>query len=64
MISGEGVRLAQLTIDIVHEHAVIAQHWSLPEVPIEIVPFTFTEWARGAAAIAVRRQVETVFSDD
>jgi len=40
------------------------QHWSLPEVPIEIAPFTFTEWARGAAVIALRHQLSTAVRSD
>ena len=58
LISGEGVDLAPLAMDTLREHARSVQHWTLPEVPIEIAPFTFTEWAKGAAVIALRSQLD------
>ena len=58
LVSGEGANLVPLVLDIVRARAAEVQHWTIPEVPIEVVPFTFTEWARGAAVIALRRQVE------
>lgn len=58
LISGEGVRLAELMLDLIREEAARAQHWTLEPVDIEISPFTFTEWARGAAVMALRRQWE------
>jgi predicted NBD/HSP70 family sugar kinase len=64
LISGEGTDLVPLVIDIVRAKAVEVQHWTIPEVPIEVVPFTFTEWARGAAVIALRRQIEDTVAMD
>ncbi len=58
LISGEGANLVPLVMNIVRERAAEVQHWTIPEVPIEVVPFTFTAWARGAAVIALRRQIE------
>lgn len=58
LLSGEGVPLLDLVADRVRERAAAVQHWSLPTVVIEIAPFTFTEWARGAAVMALRRQIE------
>lgn len=58
LISGEGVQLAEQTLDLVKAEAASAQHWTLPPVPITISPFTYSEWARGAAVIALRRQLE------
>lgn len=58
LISGEGVELAEQTLDLVKAEAALAQHWTLPPVPITISPFTSSEWARGAAVIALRRQLE------
>ena len=59
LVSGEGVGIAPLVMDIVRESAAVVQHWTLPEVPIEIVPFGFTEWARGAAVMALRHLLDT-----
>ena len=58
IVSGEGVGLASMVLDVTREHARSVQHWTLPEVPIEIAPFTFTEWAKGAAVIALRHQLD------
>lgn len=58
LVSGEGVGLAPLVMDIVRDSARAVQHWTLPEVPIEIAPFGFTEWAKGAAVIALRHQLD------
>lgn len=58
IVSGEGVALASMVLDITREHARSVQHWTLPDVPIEIAPFTFTEWAKGAAVIALRHQLD------
>jgi predicted NBD/HSP70 family sugar kinase len=58
LISGEGVDLAPLAMDTLREYARSVQHWTLPDVPIEIAPFTFTEWAKGAAVIALRSQLD------
>jgi len=33
---------------------------TLPEVAIEIAPLSFTEWAKGAAVIAFRSQIDAV----
>ena len=59
ILSGEGVQLAASNIDRVQERAREVQHWTLPDVPIEVAPFTFTEWARGAAVIALRHQIDS-----
>ena len=59
LVSGEGVGLAPLVMDIVRESAAVVQHWTLPDVPIEIAPFGFTEWAKGAAVIALRHLLDT-----
>jgi hypothetical protein len=31
--------------------------WDTMTTPIEVQPFTFTEWARGAASIAIRARM-------
>ncbi len=64
LVSGEGVALASLVTHTIADRARTVQHWTLPEVPIEIVPFTFTEWARGAAVIALRQQLSAALRPD
>ena len=64
LVSGEGVGIAPLVMDIVRESAAVVQHWTQPEVPIEIVPFGFTEWARGAAVMALRHLLDTAVRSD
>ena len=64
IVSGEGVGLASMVLETTREHARSVQHWTLPEVPIEIAPFTFTEWAKGAAVIALRHQLDAAVRPD
>jgi len=59
IVSGEGVGLAALDLDAVRTRAGEVRHWTAAEVPIELAPFTFGEWARGAAVIALRHQIDT-----
>ena len=54
LVSGESVGLVPLVRNEVQTAAEAIQHWTVPAVPIEVVPFTFTEWARGAAVIALQ----------
>jgi len=62
IISGEGVAVAPLVMDIVRERAREIEHWAVPEAPIEIATFDFMEWARGAAVIALRQLLESAIS--
>jgi predicted NBD/HSP70 family sugar kinase len=59
IISGEGVTMAPLIMDVVRQRAAEIEHWSVPKVPIEIAPFGFMEWARGAAVIALQHLLES-----
>jgi predicted NBD/HSP70 family sugar kinase len=59
IISGEGVTMVPLVMDVVLERAREIEHWAVPEVPIEIAPFGFMEWARGAAVIALQHLLES-----
>jgi predicted NBD/HSP70 family sugar kinase len=59
IISGEGVTMVPLVMDVVQERAREIEHWAVPEVPIEIAPFGFMEWARGAAVIALQHLLES-----
>jgi Transcriptional regulator/sugar kinase len=57
LLAGEGARLG-----IVGEHAMLtafrnATVWESVRTPIEVQPFAFNEWARGAAAMAIRSRM-------
>jgi predicted NBD/HSP70 family sugar kinase len=59
LISGEGVTMVPLVMDVVQSRAREIEHWAVPEVPIEIARFGFMEWARGAAVIALQQLLES-----
>lgn len=59
IISGEGVTMVPLVMDVVEERARDIEHWAVPEVPIEAASFGFMEWARGAAVIALQQLLES-----
>lgn len=60
LISGEGVTLVPLVKDIIDAAAEAIQHWTVRRVPIQVAVFASTEWARGAAVMALRHQVESI----
>jgi predicted NBD/HSP70 family sugar kinase len=59
LISGEGVTMVPLVMDVVQSRAREIEHWAVPEVPIGIARFGFMEWARGAAVIALQQLLES-----
>jgi len=59
LISGEGVTMVPLVMDVVRSRAREIEHWAVPEVPIGIARFGFMEWARGAAVIALQQLLES-----
>ena len=58
ILSGEGVPLAESNLAAVRDRARHIQHWTLPEVPIKVAPFTFTEWAREEAVMTLHHQLD------
>jgi predicted NBD/HSP70 family sugar kinase len=54
LISGESVDMVPLVRNEIQAAADAIQHWTVPTVPTEVVPFAFTEWARGAAVIGLQ----------
>jgi predicted NBD/HSP70 family sugar kinase len=64
LISGEGVDMVPLVFDEIRSAAAEIQHWTVAEVPIEVAQFTFTEWARGAAVVALKHTLELSVSRD
>ena len=59
IVSGEGVSLAPLVMDIIEKRAREVEHWAVAPVPIEIAEFSFVEWARGAAVVALQQLLES-----
>ena len=55
VVSGEGVGVLELHREIFEEEVVRLRHWSVPPVPVQLRPFEFDEWARGAAALALEQ---------
>ncbi|AZI56824.1 ROK family transcriptional regulator [Nakamurella antarctica] len=60
LVSGEGITVVPGVLPLVLEHARRTQHWATELAPVEVSPFDGTEWARGAAVVALRRQIERV----
>ncbi len=59
IVSGEGVGMVPLVMDVIRARASEVEHWAVPDVPIEIAEFGFMEWARGAAVIALQQLLES-----
>ncbi|WP_126381061.1 ROK family transcriptional regulator [Actinomyces howellii] len=60
VVSGEGVGVIAAHRDAFDEEVARLRHWAASPAPIVLRPFEFDEWARGAAALAVKRWTETV----
>ena len=57
VLAGEGARLGE-----VGEHAMLAAFhdatvWDSVSTPVDVQPFAFNEWARGAAATAIHARM-------
>lgn len=59
IVSGEGVGLAPLVVDVIEKRAREVEHWTVAPVPIQIAEFSFLEWARGAAVVALQQLLES-----
>lgn len=55
IITGEGAGFVPLVRDLVSSRAREVEHWTLSHAPIQVIPFGFTEWARGAAVVALQQ---------
>lgn len=53
VVSGEAVGAIQPHEAELYEAVERARHWSAPQPQIRLRPFTFADWARGAATLAV-----------
>lgn len=57
LLSGEGIGYALLAEESVRRGLADTRHWTASEFDVVIEPFEFSEWARGAAAMAIRAHV-------
>jgi predicted NBD/HSP70 family sugar kinase len=61
VLSGEGIGMYEVAPDAVNEGVQRDLHWIASPFVLEVEPFTFSEWARGAAAVAIK---SLIFGDD
>ncbi|MGW4637093.1 ROK family transcriptional regulator [Sphaerisporangium sp. NPDC004334] len=54
ILSGEAVHMYPLCADALHAALTEHTHWTSTPVPVTVKPFTFAEWARGAAVSALQ----------
>lgn len=57
VLSGEGVEMCEIAPDSLKEGISSHIHWSASPFTLDVQPFAFSEWARGAAAVAVQSLV-------
>jgi predicted NBD/HSP70 family sugar kinase len=57
VISGEGVEIYRRSADAARTRMRELLHWTATEVAIDAEPMAFSEWARGAAVVAVQEHV-------
>lgn len=66
LIAGEGVQMFELGETAARERLAELLHWTATEPEILVQPFDFTEWARGAAVVAIQqhiRQLTAVYAN-
>jgi len=64
ILSGEGIAIAEVGADAMREAIAESRpSWSTP-LDIEIVPTSMSDWARGAASVAVWAMIEGYSPDD
>jgi predicted NBD/HSP70 family sugar kinase len=57
VLSGEGVGMYEVAPGAVDEGIARHLHWSASPFELDVEPFAFSEWARGAASVAVQSLV-------
>jgi predicted NBD/HSP70 family sugar kinase len=57
IVSGEGVGMYEIAPDAVDEGISDQLHWNASPFELDVEPFAFSEWARGAASTAVQSLV-------
>lgn len=62
LIAGEGVEMFQLGEEAARARLSELLHWTATEPEIRVQPFNFTEWARGAAVVAIQEHIRNLTS--
>lgn len=57
ILSGEAVGMYEFCADAFNESLATQTHWTSTPVDVVVIPFTFDEWARGAAVTALQYQL-------
>ncbi|GIF43944.1 hypothetical protein Axi01nite_82550 [Actinoplanes xinjiangensis] len=57
ILSGEAVAMYDVCAEALQEALTAHTHWTSTPVEVVVKPFTFSEWARGAAVIALQHRI-------
>jgi predicted NBD/HSP70 family sugar kinase len=57
ILSGEAVAMYDVCAEAFQEALTAHTHWTSTPVEVVVKPFTFSEWARGAAVIALQHRI-------
>jgi hypothetical protein len=57
VLSGEAVAMYDVCADAFDAALAAHTHWTSTPVDVVVKPFTFSEWARGAAVIALQHRI-------
>jgi predicted NBD/HSP70 family sugar kinase len=57
ILSGEAVAMYDVCAEAFHAALAAHTHWTSTPVDVVVKPFTFSEWARGAAVIALQHRI-------
>ncbi len=60
VLSGEGIGMYDIAPDAVREGIDARIHWGASPFDLDVEPFAFSEWARGAAAVAIQSLLRPV----
>jgi predicted NBD/HSP70 family sugar kinase len=57
VLSGEAVAMYDVCAEFLHAALAEHTHWTSTPVEVVVKPFTFSEWARGAAVSALQHRI-------
>ena len=60
VLSGEGIGMYDVAPDAVNDAIERNIHWEASSFKLDVEPFAFSEWARGAAVVAIQSLIEGV----
>ena len=58
ILSGEGIEVVDVMMESIERGIGAVMHPSLPQVVITVTPLSFTDWARGAAIVAIAHHLD------